>query len=48
VAAVITQLSNTIIQAIEQDRRVRELDVIEDRLAALEARTESEAGREAA
>ena len=48
VAAVITQLSNAIIRAIEQDRRVRELDEIEGRLAALEARTDSEAGREAA
>ena len=39
-AAIITQLSNTIIRAIEQDRRVRELDVIEERIAALEARTD--------
>jgi hypothetical protein len=48
VAAVITQLANTIIRAIEQDRRVRETEEIEERLAALEARTDSEAGREAA
>jgi len=48
VAAVITQLSNAIIRAIEQDRRVRETEEIEERIAALEARTESEAGREAA
>ena len=48
VAAVITQLSNTIIRAIEQDRKVRELDEIEERLAALEERTDSEAGRKAA
>lgn len=48
VAAVITQLSNTIIRAIEQDRKVRELDEMEERLAALEARTDGEAGRVAA
>ena len=36
VAAVITQLANTIIRAIEQDRKVRELDEIEERLAELE------------
>ena len=45
VAAVITPLANTIIRAIEQDCKVRE---IEERLAALEARTDGEAGREAA
>ena len=45
VAAVITQLANTIIRAIEQDRKVRELDEIEERLAELEARTD---GRRAA
>ena len=48
VATVITQLANTIIRAIEQDRKVRETEEIEERLAALEARTESDAGREAA
>jgi hypothetical protein len=48
VAAVITRPSNTIIRAIEQDRKVRELDEIEERLVALEAHTDSEAAREAA
>jgi len=47
VAAVITQLSNTIIRAIEQDRKVRELDEIEERLAELEQRAET-GGREVA
>jgi hypothetical protein len=40
VAAVITQLANTIIRAIDQDRKVRELDDIEERLAELERRAE--------
>jgi hypothetical protein len=38
VAAIITQLANTIIRAIEQDRKVRELDEVEERLAELERR----------
>jgi thiamine phosphate synthase YjbQ (UPF0047 family) len=38
VATVITQLANTSIRAIDQDRRVRELDDIEERLAELERR----------
>jgi hypothetical protein len=41
VAAVITQLSNTIIRAIEQDRKVHEFDEIEERLAELERRAEN-------
>jgi len=36
VASVITQLANTLLRAIEPDRRVRELDEVEERLAALE------------
>jgi hypothetical protein len=48
VAAVITQLSNTIIRAIEQDRKVRELDEIEERLAELERRAEDGHQRPAA
>jgi hypothetical protein len=47
VAAVITQLSNTIIRIIEQDRKVRELDEIEERLAELERRAENEHQRPA-
>ncbi len=38
VATVITQLSNVILRAIEQDRKVRELEDLEARLAALEGR----------
>jgi hypothetical protein len=38
VAAVITQLSNTIIRAIEQDRRVRETEGIVERIEDLERR----------
>jgi hypothetical protein len=48
VAAVITQLANTIIRAIEQDRKVRELDEIEERLAELERRAENGHKRPAA
>ena len=48
VAAVITQLSNTIIRAIEQDRKVRELDEIEERLAELERRADDGHQRPAA
>ena len=40
VAAVITQLANTIIRAMDQDRKVRELDDIEQRLAEIERRAE--------
>ena len=38
VATVITQLSNVILRAIEQDRKARELDDLEERMAALEGR----------
>ncbi|MDP9458452.1 MAG: hypothetical protein M3Q49_04980 [Actinomycetota bacterium] len=38
VATVITQLSNVILRAIEQDRKIRELEDLEERLAALEGR----------
>ncbi len=38
VATVITQLSNVILRAIEQDRKVRETEDLEERLAALEGR----------
>jgi hypothetical protein len=48
VAAVITQLSNTTVRAMEQDRRVRELDEIEERLAELERRAENGHQRPAA
>jgi hypothetical protein len=41
VAAVITQLSNTIIRAIEQGRKVRETEEMGERLAELERRTEN-------
>jgi hypothetical protein len=47
VAAVITQLSNTIIRAIEQDRKVRETEEMEERIAELEKRAEA-GGREVA
>lgn len=43
VATVITQLSNVILRAIEQDRKVRELDDLEERLAALEERRDGTA-----
>jgi hypothetical protein len=48
VAAVITQLANTIIRAIDQDRKVRELDDIEGRLVELERRAADEHARPAA
>jgi hypothetical protein len=48
VAAVITQLANTIIWAVEQDRKVRELDEIEERLADLERKIEDGHQRPAA
>jgi len=48
VAAVITQLANTIIRAIEQNRKVRELDEIEERLAELERKAEDGFARPAA
>ncbi len=38
VATVITQLSNVILRAIEQDRKVRELDDLEQRVEELEGR----------
>jgi hypothetical protein len=41
VAAVITQLANTIIRAIEQDRKVRETEEMEERIAELERRAEN-------
>lgn len=47
VAAVITQLANVLIRGIEQDRKVRETEEIEERLAALEQKAEA-GGRGAA
>ncbi len=44
---MITQLSNVILRAIEQDRKVRELDDVEERLAVLEGRRDG-APRQAA
>ena len=35
-ATIITQLSNVILRAIEQDHKIRELDDFEEHLAALE------------
>ncbi|MDP9457813.1 MAG: hypothetical protein M3Q49_01775 [Actinomycetota bacterium] len=48
IATVITQLSNVILRAIEQDRKVRELDDLEERLAALEGRRDGSSARAAA
>ncbi len=38
VGAVLNQLLNSMLRAIEQDRKVRELDDVEERLAVLEGR----------
>lgn len=47
VASVITQLANVLLRGIEQERKVRELGEIGDRLAALERRAESGHQRQA-
>ena len=48
VATVITQLSNVILRAIEQDRKVRETEELEERLAALEGRGDGSSSQPAA
>ena len=48
VATVITQLSNVILRAVEQDRKVRETEELEERLAALEGRGNGSFARPAA
>ena len=48
VATVITQLSNVILRAIEQDRKIKETEELEERLAALEGRGDGSSARPAA
>jgi hypothetical protein len=45
--AVITQLANVLIRGIEQDRKVRETDEMEERIAELERGAEA-GGKEVA
>jgi hypothetical protein len=41
VASVLAQLFNVLLRGVEQDRRIRELDDIEERLHQIEERTEA-------
>ncbi|PLS83676.1 MAG: hypothetical protein CYG60_21560 [Actinobacteria bacterium] len=48
IGTVLNQIMNTIIRAVEQERKVRETEEFEERLAALEGRRNGSAARPAA
>ena len=48
IGTVLNQICNTIIRAVEQERKVRETEELEERLAALEGRSDGSFARPAA
>ncbi len=48
IGTVLNQICNTIIRAVEQERKVKETEDLEERLAALEGRGDGPSAREAA
>ena len=48
IATVLNQLLNTLLRAIEQDRKIKETEELEERLAALEGRGNGSSARPAA